>query len=39
MNLKTMEEMCDRVGWIDHGKLRMIGEPAEVVAAYRQENS
>ena len=37
--MKTMEEMCDRVGWIDHGKLRMIGEPAEVVAAYRQENS
>lgn len=37
--MKTMEEMCDRVAWIDHGKLRMIGKPTEVVAAYRQENS
>jgi ABC-type polysaccharide/polyol phosphate transport system ATPase subunit len=27
-------ELCDRVGWMDEGRLRMIGEPAEVTAAY-----
>lgn len=37
--LATMERMCDRIGWIDHGKLRMVGNPTEVIAAYRQENA
>ena len=37
--LATMSEMCNRIGWLDHGKLRMVGEPSEVIAAYRQENS
>jgi ABC-2 type transport system ATP-binding protein len=37
--LSMMAEMCNRVGWLDHGKLRMVGEPSEVIAAYRQENS
>ena len=37
--LATMSEMCNRIGWIDHGKLRMVGEPDEVIAAYRQENA
>ena len=25
---------CDKVGWLDHGKLLKVGEPGEVVAAY-----
>ncbi|MGB4594768.1 MAG: ABC transporter ATP-binding protein, partial [Anaerolineaceae bacterium] len=37
--LTMMEGMCDRIGWIDHGKLRMVGDPTEVIAAYRQENA
>lgn len=36
--LARIEEMCQRVGWLDHGKFRMIGEPAEVIEAYRKEN-
>ncbi len=37
--LAAMSEMCNRVGWIDHGKLRIVGKPDEVIAAYRQENA
>lgn len=37
-SLPQVEGMCLRVGWLDHGKFRMIGEPAEVIAAYREEN-
>ena len=36
--LDTMIGMCDRVAWIDHGKTQKIGEPQEVIAAYRGEN-
>lgn len=37
-NLPKIEEMCDRVAWVDHGQIRMIGEPGQVVAAYREAN-
>lgn len=37
--MANMSAMCNRVGWIDHGKLRMVGEPDKVIAAYRQENA
>jgi ABC-type polysaccharide/polyol phosphate transport system ATPase subunit len=36
--LDTMIGMCDRIAWIDHGKTQKIGEPQEVIAAYRGEN-
>ncbi|HZK16729.1 MAG TPA: sugar ABC transporter ATP-binding protein, partial [Anaerolineaceae bacterium] len=36
--LDSMIAMCDRLVWLDHGSVRMIGEPVEVVAAYRGEN-
>jgi len=36
--LDMMEGMCDRIAWIDHGKTQKIGEPQEVIAAYRGEN-
>ena len=36
--LNMMESMCDRIAWIDHGKTQKIGEPQEVIAAYRGEN-
>jgi len=36
--LDTMIGMCDRIAWIDHGKTKKIGEPQEVIAAYRGEN-
>lgn len=36
--LNEMEEMCDQIAWIDHGEIKKIGAPQEVVAAYRGEN-
>ncbi len=36
--LDMLEGMCNRIAWIDHGKLQKIGEPQEVIAAYRGEN-
>lgn len=35
--LDSMESMCDRIAWLDRGKIRIIGEPQEVIAAYRAE--
>ena len=29
-----MIDLCDTVGWLDHGRLMTVGEPADVVAAY-----
>ena len=36
--LDMLESMCDRIAWIDHGKMQQIGEPQEVISAYRGEN-
>lgn len=36
--LDMLESMCNRIAWIDHGKLMKIGLPHEVIAAYRGEN-
>jgi ABC-2 type transport system ATP-binding protein len=30
----TMRDMCDEVAWLDHGKLRAVGRPSEVVDQY-----
>ncbi len=35
-NLGTVQKLCHRVAWLDHGKLRMIGPAGEVVAEYRR---
>ncbi len=32
--LGTMRDMCDEVAWLDHGMLRSIGRPSEVVDGY-----
>lgn len=34
-SLGTLVESCSRILWIDEGRVRMDGEPDEVVAAYR----
>lgn len=34
-NLSMMEKSCDHVLWLHHGEVRMLGEPKEVVAAYK----
>lgn len=34
-SIEQIERLCDRVVWLDHGKIVMIGETAEVCAQYR----
>ncbi len=36
-NLSAIEMMCQRVIWLDHGRVRMQGATAEVVRAYLDE--
>lgn len=33
-DLNYIQEMCDQALWLDHGCMKMIGHPEEVVAAY-----
>ena len=35
-DLHLLEHLCDRVVWLDQGVVRLDGEPAKVVAAYRE---
>ncbi|MCR5742139.1 MAG: ABC transporter ATP-binding protein [Lachnospiraceae bacterium] len=35
-NIDQIREMSNRVVWLDHGRVKMIGEPEEVCAAYRE---
>jgi ABC-type polysaccharide/polyol phosphate transport system ATPase subunit len=36
--LAKIQDMCNRVLWLDHGQVQMIGDPAEVIEAYRRSN-
>jgi len=36
-NLDQIREMCNRVVWLDHGRVRMIGEADEICDAYRKQ--
>ncbi len=36
-NLKQLREMCDRIIWLDHGKVRAIGSPEAICSAYEKE--
>ncbi|HVS15257.1 MAG TPA: ABC transporter ATP-binding protein [Thermoanaerobaculia bacterium] len=35
--LDLVEQLCDRVLWLDRGRNRGVGEPREVIDAYRQQ--
>lgn len=35
-SMATVEAMCDRVAWLDRGKLKKVGEAAPTVASYLQ---
>jgi ABC-2 type transport system ATP-binding protein/lipopolysaccharide transport system ATP-binding protein len=35
-SMPTIEALCTRVAWIDHGVVKAIGMPDEVIKAYRQ---
>ncbi len=34
-SIDQIQRMCNRVVWLDHGHLKMIGEMAEVCEAYK----
>ena len=35
-DLETVAELANRVLWLEHGELKMIGEPKDVIAAYQK---
>ena len=35
-SMDTVLALCNRVAWLDHGKVCAVGSPTEVVEAYRQ---
>lgn len=35
-NMSSVRSLCDRVIWLDHGRLAGIGDPDEVIARYLQ---
>jgi len=35
-DLNTVAELANRVLWLEHGELKMIGEPKDVIAAYQK---
>jgi lipopolysaccharide transport system ATP-binding protein len=34
-NLATIQDLCNRVVWLEHGCSRAVGAPKEIIAAYR----
>lgn len=36
-NLQQLRQMCDRVIWLDHGRIRAIGSAQEICDAYEKE--
>jgi ABC-2 type transport system ATP-binding protein/lipopolysaccharide transport system ATP-binding protein len=36
-NMATIEAMCQRAAWLDHGVLKFVGEPGQVIRAYREK--
>ncbi len=35
-SMPTIERMCERAAWLDHGQVRMVGEAGKVIEAYLQ---
>ncbi len=33
-NTTLMNDLCDQIGWLDHGRLMKLGNPSEVIDAY-----
>ena len=38
-NMLSIEDMCHRVAWIDHGHLMEVGTPTEVIKHYRDHQT
>jgi len=37
-NMALIEAMCQRAAWLDRGRLMLVGEPNQVIQAYRGRN-
>jgi ABC-2 type transport system ATP-binding protein len=37
-SLDTLENMCHRIVWLDHGKIQMEGDPKDVISNYRKSD-
>ena len=35
-DMPTVENMCQRAAWLDHGLLKTVGEPVKVIMEYRE---
>jgi ABC-type polysaccharide/polyol phosphate transport system ATPase subunit len=38
-DLASLSMLCDKVLWLDHGRIHMTGTTKEVIAAYKQQQS
>lgn len=38
-SMQTIQEQCSRVLWIDHGKIKYIGNPEKAILRYRESQS
>ena len=36
-SMEDVKNLCDSVLWLDHGKLKMIGEPGRIIKEYQQQ--
>ena len=36
--MQTIEALCTRVAWIDHGVIKEVGTPDEIIKAYRKDS-
>jgi ABC-type polysaccharide/polyol phosphate transport system ATPase subunit len=35
-SMASIEAMCQRAAWLDRGILKLVGEPSQVIRAYRE---
>jgi ABC-2 type transport system ATP-binding protein/lipopolysaccharide transport system ATP-binding protein len=35
-SMRLISELCQRVAWLDHGIIKLIGEPKQIIKTYRQ---
>lgn len=38
-NMEDVENLCDRVLWLDHGTMKMLGEPAKTINEYKSQDN
>jgi ABC-2 type transport system ATP-binding protein len=36
-NMDEVQNLCDRVLWLDHGNVRMLGDPAKIIDEYESQ--